>query len=436
MRIKKSAQTVAIGVFLASVFLLSTSLVAVTATTAPVFSTPVNVSNDSNIAEFPNVQTNGNNVYVVWTERSHGIMFRTYSLSSGTWAPPLASEALRLSPAGTTEYPLMTDSGSYVYVVWSQTTTALKTLQIYFAVSSNGGQSFGTAVDIDQNTALEASTPVIAASGNYVSVAWAENSKSYVSVSSNNGQTWTTPFEYSSLHEPQLAEVGANVYAIADGKAIYVSSNAGSSWTKHTITGCCGAEPWIAAEGNNVLAAWETKGNKSAIEAVYSTNSGATFSKTTTLSTGTTDAWAPMVNISGNSFFIAYRTSPNESTSQEYAVVSTNAGATWSSPVSIGEANRDNAWPFTVASSGSNIYIMWSERINTVKTDNSWQTLVVYSSDDGTTWSSPVSLSTSTTTGAQPEQDIATGAITSVGPTAFAVWQNNQTTSQIYFADN
>ena len=424
------------GTFLSSIFLLSTGLfIVASATTPPSFSAPVNISNDANVASYPNVQTNGNNVYVVWTERSHGIMFRSYSISSQTWTPPLTSAALRLSPAGTTNYPLMTDVGNYVYVVWSQTTTALKTLQIYIAISSNGGQTFSAAVDIDQNTAAAASTPVIAASGSYVSVGWIVGAKSYVSVSSNNGATWTKPFLFSSKHEPQLAEVGAHVYAIADGSSLYVSSNGGGSWTKHTITGCCGAEPWIAAEGNNVLASWETKSNKSVIEAVYSTNGGSTFSKTVTVSTGTTDAWGPMVNISGSTFFIAYRTNPNESTSQEYVVVSTNAGGTWSSPTAIGIASRDNEWPFTVAASGNNIYIMWSEKVNTVKSNTDWQTLVSYSSDNGASWSTPpTSLTSTVVSGAQPEQDIATGAIASTGATAFAVWQNNQTTSQIYFS--
>jgi hypothetical protein len=115
--------------------------------------------------------------------------------------------------------------------------------------------------------------------------------------------------------------------------------------------------------------------------------------------------------------------------------VSKNAGSSWSAPIAIGVTQRDNEWPFTVASSGSYTYVMWSEKLNTIRGNNDWQTLVSYSSDGGSVWSAPISLSTSRTTGAQPEQDIATGAIASVGANAFAVWQNNQTTSQIYFSE-
>ena len=82
------------------------------------------------------------------------------------------------------------------------------------------------------------------------------------------------------MHEPQLAAAGTSAYTIADGKALYVSSNNGVSWTKVTISGCCGSEPWIIASGANVVASWETKGTASEIEAVSSQNSGKTWSKT------------------------------------------------------------------------------------------------------------------------------------------------------------
>jgi len=80
---------------------------------------------------------------------------------------------------------------------------------------------------------------------------------------------------------------------------------------------------------------------------------------------------------------------------------------------------------------------MWSEKVNSVASSKAWQTLAVEGSLSGTTWtwSIPVSLTgTNPTFGAQPEQDIATGAISSSSSAAYAVWQNNATTSQIYFS--
>jgi len=139
-----------------------------------------------------------------------------------------------------------------------------------------------------------------------------------------------------------------------------------------------------------------------------------------------------MLGISGSNSIVAYRTFPGGTKSQEYVSVSTNSGASWGAPTTIGIANRLNQWPFDVAVSGSSVYIMWSEKANTE--NNDWQTLVSSSSDSGASWSSPTSLSTTSVSGAQPEQDIATGSISNSGGVAFAAWENNATTTQIYFS--
>jgi len=436
------SRKVALSLIVSGVFLLSAVSIFSTssfATSPPTFSAGVNISNDGGNARFPNVQNNGSNVYVAWTEQSDGIFFRSSPNGGSTWNPPTTSAALHLSPSdGVANYPLIAEYGSYVYVVWSQTPKASEPAQIYLAVSSNKGVSFSSAILVDSDSTVAQTTPVIAAYGSTVYVAWSQSSESWVASSTNNGASFGTPLEYSTLHEPQLAASGNYGYAIADGKALYVSSNNGGSWTKFTTKDCCGAEPWIMASGPNVVASWETKGNSSKIYAVSSQNYGATWTTTpSNLSPGVNDSWAPMVGISGNNVVIAWRTNPGGTLSQEYVVTSSNAGKTWTAPVNIGITSRDNAWPFTVAISGNTAYIMWSEKVNSVSSSTAWQTLVVEGTLSGTTWSwsTPVSLTGSNPTlGAQAEQDIATGAISSNGATAYAVWQNNATTSQIYFS--
>ena len=102
----------------------------------PTFSTPINLSNDSGNARFPNVQNDGTNVYVSWTEQSGGILFRAGSDGGSSWSPPTSSPALKLSPSGgVASYPLMAEYGQYVYIVWSQTPKSSEPAQIYLAVS-------------------------------------------------------------------------------------------------------------------------------------------------------------------------------------------------------------------------------------------------------------------------------------------------------------
>ncbi len=144
-----------------------------------------------------------------------------------------------------------------------------------------------------------------------------------------------------------------------------------------------------------------------------------------------------MIGMQGSNVVIVWRTNPGGTLSQEYLVTSSNAGLKWTAPVNIGMTTRDNAWPFTVTISGNTAYTMWSEKVNSVSTSKAWQTLAVEGSLSAGvwTWSAPVSLTGSTPTfGAQAEQDIATGSIFSSSSAAYAVWENNATTSQIYFS--
>ena len=175
-------------------------------------------------------------------------------------------------------------------------------------------------------------------------------------------------------------------------------------------------------------------GTTSVVKVEASHNSGVSFTSAFTVSQSITDSWAPQVSVWGNLMYVAWRSNPGSSNSQEYVAVSTNAGNSWSTPIAIGATGRDNQWPFTIAVSGQNTtFIMWSEKVRAT-TSSPWQTLVSYSSDNGTTWTLLPSLSTTPSSGAQPEMDIATGAISAFSSHGFAVWQNNATTSQIEFA--
>jgi hypothetical protein len=406
-------------------------------TAAPSFVQAYNLSNDSGKAQDPNVQNSGSHVYATWTEASAGIFFRSSPDNGTTWSPPLTSVALKLSQrGGTTQAPLMAAYGSDVYVVWSQTTQGGGNLQVYIAASTNYGSSFSAAMLVDPSSFTSEITPVIATFGSTVYVAWSANGSSDVASSTNYGQTFGSPFTYSWMHEPQLAAYGSYGYAAADGGALYVTSNNGSSWQQVYIAGCCGAEPWIEASGSNVVVAWETKTNTSQVYAASSQNYGATWTSAILLSSEIPDSWAPMLGVQGNSAIIAWRTNPGGSLSQEYVSSSQNGGLTWSNATAIGIANRDNEWPFTVSISNDSAFIMWSERVQKSSSSTDWQTLISYSSDNGTTWSPPVSLTSSAASGAHSEQDIATGAVSSFGTQAFAAWQNNASSPQVYFASS
>jgi hypothetical protein len=388
----------------------------------------VNLSNNKINSTYPNVQNVGNNVYVAWSESSHGIWFRMSSNAGSTFG-----KAIEISPTtGVAQFPLIVALGTDVYVTWAQTIST-GVLQIFFAASTNSGGSFSPAKVVDNTPTGTDITPVLAAAGNDVYVAYDASGSSAVVSSTNNGGTFGTPFIYATGPEPQIAASGSNVYAVADSfsrKAmpVAVSNNAGGTWKITDISGGSGAEPWISASGTNVIVAWETKGTGSIVGLATSTNSGATFTKAFTLSTTTPDAWAPMTGISGNTEYVAYRTNPGSVRSQEYAAVSLNAGGTWSTPVAIGIAGHDNSWPVTIPTNGGTAFVAWYVTSGT-SLSTPWEAAVVETTNSGTSWSAPVILG-----GSLGESDVATQAISSNNGVMFAVWANTVSgIDQVFF---
>ena len=90
---------------------------------------------------------------------------------------------------------------------------------ILFAASSNNGTSFGTPINLSNNTG-DSRNPQIATSGNNVYVTWYDNTPGnndiFVAASSNNGTSFGTPINLSnnpgSSIIPQIAASGNNVY--------------------------------------------------------------------------------------------------------------------------------------------------------------------------------------------------------------------------------
>ena len=397
--------------------------------TALSVSPAVNLSNNTISSTYPNVQNVGNNVYVAWSESSHGIWFRMSSNGGGAFG-----KAIEISPTtGTAQFPLIVALGTDVYVTWAQTIST-GVLQIFFAASTTSGSSFSAAKVVDNTPTTADITPVLAAAGNDVYVAYDAAGSSAVVSSTNNGGNFGTPFIYATGPEPQLAAAGSD--ALCYCRQFHPEHHArcrvpkrGETWKITDISGGSGAEPWISASGTNVIAAWETKGSTSIVGLATSTNSGTSFTSAFTLSSKTPDAWAPMTGISGNTEYVAYRTNPGSANSQEYAAVSLNAGKTWSTPVAIGIAGRDNSWPVTVPTDGSTAFIAWYVTTGT-SVSGPWEAVAVETTTSGSSWSAPVVLG-----GSLGESDVATQAISSNGGVLFAVWANTVSgTNQVFFS--
>ena len=91
-------------------------------------------------------------------------------------------------------------------------------VDIFFAASNNNGISFSTPINLSNNTGISAN-PQIAASGNNVYVTWEDdttpgNADIFFAVSNNNGTSFGTPINLSNntgfSNNPQIATSGNN----------------------------------------------------------------------------------------------------------------------------------------------------------------------------------------------------------------------------------
>ena len=243
---------------------------------------------------------------------------------------------------------------------------------------------------------------------------------SYAIASSNAGVSWSAPFKVSNFHEPQVYASAQSGVVVSD-QGTAVTTNAGASWKKVSLSGCCGGEPWVWGNGPNVYVAWETKGTMSQVFYAYSHNYGFTWSKVFLLSSTITDAWGPKIAAYGNYVYITVTVHPDSGSAQDYIYVSSNAGVTWTGPIAESGTAVDIETTLNVYAYGNNIFAIWGREV----TPGTWVTYGTYSTDDGSTWVAPpgINISNNANGVAANSNDISTGWVVNFGTAAFATWQ-------------
>ena len=238
---------------------------------------PINLSNNTGGSEIPQIAAVGNNVYVTWQDFTPGnfdIFFAVSNNNGTSFGTPINLS----NNTGNSFRPQIATSGNNVYVTWEDSTPG--NFDIFSAVSNNNGTSFSTPINLSNNTG-GSFIPQIATSGNNVYVTWQDSTPGnfdiFFAASNNNGTSFGTPINISNNTDdseiPQLAAVGNNVYVTwqdftpgnfdiffaasnnngtSFGTPINLSNNTGNSF-----------EPQIAVSGNNVYVTWEdnTPGN-------------------------------------------------------------------------------------------------------------------------------------------------------------------------------
>jgi hypothetical protein len=402
------------------VLLFSLSIISIHDANALSFGTPINVSNSggalysTTVDHLHQMAVSGNNVYLVWSDDSSGNA-EIYVAKSTDYGTSFGSPLNISNNAGRSYHPQLSVSGNNVYVTWDDTTGS-SNQHIFVSSSTDGGNSFGSPVKLDNGNA--ATNPRISSSGSNVFVAWSgspplgfpSNLGSEISfaASTDSGATFHAPLDISNTvgstsSEPQVLVSGNNLYVIwaesssgnyevllrkstnfgsSFGPTINISNNSGlSAWQAEYL-------PQIIASGNNIYVTWRDS-TPGPINVFFSKSSdaGDTFSTPVNISNDVKDNFVPQIALSGHNIIISWQGSiPSTTRTSVFYSLSTDSGDTFGTPVQVND-NQGGATHQYLTASGNNVYIAWESSITATEGVN-----IMESTDSGSTFGAPVNV--------------------------------------------
>ncbi len=324
---------------------------------------------------------------------------------------------------------------------------------LFFARSTNNGQTWSTALILNSNAASDTGhdlRPVLATDGvgNWVAVwnatRFAGNDNDILMArSSNNGLTWTAPALVntngaSDTGEDELAKIATdgagNWIAIWDSNSniggsgtdydIFAarSTNNGATWTAPALVNSNGGTDsgtesrveLVTDSAGNWVATWNTNaningtsGSDNDIAFARSTNNGATWTSVALLNTnGNSDAaddQRPGLATDGAGAWVAvWHTNLNSGGSgSDYDIRvarSTNNGATWSAPALLNSNGTTDSgadeFVRVVTDGTGNWLATWDSNANFAGSGTDFDAWYSRSTDNGQTWSTLALLNT------------------------------------------
>ena len=310
-------------------------------------------------------------------------------------------------------------------------TTQLPIGQIFYKRSLDGGRSWSDDLALTAR-AVGTDSASVAAAGRSVYVVWravdGDRLRVFFQRSADQGATWSAPVAVSdnpsgvSTSAPSLAAAGDSLYVVwPDGRAQLVGGRLATTKEVYLATSSDGGRSWsaaqsvstpdafssytaaIAASPDAVHVAWTderddvadcmTAGNSCAEEEYYrrfdvaSGGWGAETRLTFDAAGAAKPSWAPSIAVSQGAVHLAFfdaRSGPF----QVYYKRSLDGGASWQGDVLLGPAQgtAQAARP-TIAALDGDVHLVWFSF-----SDFPADVLYSRSSDNGSTWSSPLDL--------------------------------------------
>lgn len=319
----------------------------------PGFTNAVNVSQVSADSELPHVLVSGDGIFMIWTQSSLGksdVFFSKSTDGGNTFGSPVNLSGVT---NGQSSYPQFVENNNHIYVVWQSSLSGASS--ILMTKSLDGGTSFEKPVQISDVSQLSA-FPQIAFSGNHVYSSWIEK---------------------STDNSTNIIFAKSDDRGNSFGVPLHVTHNIGNSGI-----------PKLFADGTQVYLTWEDNSHGDyEVFLSKSSDSGASFHVPVDISTTTGQSGTPEVIVSGNNLYAVWM----DNTSGNYDIFftkSTDGGNTFVKPINISSLKGDSGYPqFTVWK--NNIYVTWTQTMSGINYD----VFFAKSTDNGDTFDKPVNLS-------------------------------------------
>jgi hypothetical protein len=193
-----------------------------------------------------------------------------------------------------------------------------------FAISTDGGDTFGPVMNLNEVLGGRNTNPHVVLSGNNVYVVWEHDTgkADIVFTRSTDAGASFDPVKILSQDtpdsfEPQIATIGSNVYVVWGGEDAFFSrsTNAGASFESVKNLSNNGGDFThgglrIGVSGNDVYVVWvdDSLGDESVFLA-RSTDAGASFDPVKNVSEDIEESLSPNIAVSGNNLFVVWQSS-------------------------------------------------------------------------------------------------------------------------------
>jgi hypothetical protein len=341
----------------------------------------VNLSNNAGLSQNPRIAVSGANVFVVWSQSNventaTDIILKRSTDNGVTW-----KTNQKITPGGTCTtssflchiIQTLEASGTNVYLV-----TGIAG-DIHFRRSSDNGVTWKTPVNLSSN-AGSSFDPDIAISGTNVYLTWTQANAANTSFdilfrrSTDSGATWKSKVNLSNdpegSNEATIAVSGSSVYVAWDGTVFNDEDREFQ-----------GIKLKRSMDGGATFGSMQEMSEPMQVDGEW-----------------TDGAALPELMATGSNVFLAWHDNlfadgDKEGDSDIFFRRSLDGGDSWDPSIKIGHASNNSGPthcnPFTLAAAGSNVYIAWS---SSASCGHSYSISFSYSTNNGASWSAPDSM--------------------------------------------